>query len=146
MLPPFIAAMLGAGGGIVTLTNYLDPNIITDTSTGIGLLEIRTDGTLWKREGGTPTQLNSGTDWIIPNGSANSAFDVKWVNVSGDVANNGNMLGDEDTWHAVSTMRSIGYEDSVTSLREGVVRISIRKGGGAVLDTGDFEFSVIDTS
>jgi len=132
--------------GKVTLTNYVDPNIITDVDTGIGLLEVRTDGTLWKREGGTPTQLNSSTDWVVPNGSADSNFDVKWVDLSGDGANSGNMSADSDTWLAVSTMKSIGFEDSVTSLREGVITLSIRRNDGAVIDTGNFEFSVIDTS
>lgn len=128
--------------GIVTVSGQS----IEDTGTGLTMLHINTDGTIDQTEATTRTQIDSATDWIIPNQAANGIYQVKWVALSGDVMNAGNMLGTEDTWLDIDTERTIGLETGVPILEDGAITVSIRKGTGAVLDSATFSFQALDSS
>lgn len=128
--------------GTVTLTNAS----ITDSggAPARATVIVRTDGTLDKREGGTVTQINTSTDWIIPNVAASSSYQAKWDLVSGDAPTEVTAGWTEASWQAISSDLTVGYATGAPGTESGVVRVSIRLGTGATLDTGDYTLSATE--
>lgn len=127
--------------GVVTLSG----ETIVDSDQGSALVRFNTDGTVDKVLTGVSEQIDSGTDWIIPNGAAQSLYEFKWDQVSGDPMNSGNMSV-EGTWYALSTNRSVGLSVGVPIADSGVITVSVRYNGGAVIDTANYDITAIDTS
>ena len=126
-----------AGVATVTLTDATISHV-TAAPAAVALVTINTDGTVDKTEGVTVTQLNPTTDWIIPNEKASSQYEVKWDVISGTTPNTKTTWPDEATYVDISTVRTIGHTLGTTATVGCVLRISIRRNGGAVIDTADF--------
>ena len=102
-------------------------------SPATALVIFNTDGTVDKKEGLSTTQIDSGTDWIIPNGSADPLYEVSYTLDSGDALTDGGAAG---TWVALSANRQYGYITDAPGSLSGTITVSIRFDGGATIDTG----------
>lgn len=57
-------------------------NVSTSSENAIAGIRVNTDGTIDKRELGIYTQIDSATDWIIPNGAASSSYEFRITSVT----------------------------------------------------------------
>lgn len=108
---------------------------VTNGNTATAILRIRADGTIEKTEGVTQTQLQSATDWIIPNNANDGLYEVKFSKgILDDAPTGGDAL---DVWHFLSANRTVEYVES-TNDTEIFANITtrIRYNGGAEIDSG----------
>lgn len=137
-----------AGG--VSWTVNLDGQTISFSSTANRWAGVRinTDGTVDRRGGtsGNYVQIDSGTDWIIPNGSASSDFEVYCTvnSSSGSGLDAGSAA--TDTWLALSTNREWFCSRTTVGTDSANLTISIRYNGGATLDSGTYALTATKTS
>ena len=102
------AAYVDAGPGIVVDINAA---IAADTapngSTATAGFRVNSDGTVDKREDSTYTQVNSGTDWRIPNGSG-AGYYVRFTKGVLDPTPTvgGLTLG---TWYEITSNREVSW-------------------------------------
>lgn len=129
-----------------TATVTLSGENVTDLSAGTSVAGIRVnaDGTIdrYTAENGYE-QIDSSTDWIIPNGSASGDYDVRVTSVfpPGSFTSSPGTDGD---WFALSSNRewllsltgSSGDSDEVTFTLE------IRDGSDVTQDTGSYSLAV----
>lgn len=106
-------------------------------------IRVNTDGTVDKREGGTYTQIDGTTDWIIPNGDASSLYEVRVTNVShtGGASGWSSAAAADNTWIAISANREwnvIADGPYTSDTRQANFDMQIRYNGGAVLTTGAY--------
>lgn len=129
-----ILAASGGGGGTVTLSG----ETVTDvgSSPGQAYIIVRTDGTIDKNEGGTVTQIDSSTDWIIPNVSASTSYQFKWEQVSGDALTWANIAA--STWTPITTDIQLGYITGAPGNEAGVFTLHVRLGTGAEIDSASY--------
>jgi len=136
-------AVPATAAGVVTLSGTA-----SHTESGVGTQEIRlrfnTDGTvdLYKTSTGY-VQISASTDWIIPNGSADSSYEVRCASVSSGVWTT--QPAAVGTWLALSSNREWLLTDTDASpfnfeTISGAV-FEIRKDGGAALDSGTYPIS-----
>lgn len=106
---------------------------INNTATAI--LRVRQDGTVQKTEGLTQTQLQSSTDWIIPNTGNDDLYEVKFSKGFLDDAPTG---GDTlDVWHFIDQNRTVEYIESTNNTEiKATITTRIRYNGGAEIDNG----------
>jgi hypothetical protein len=127
-------ALLGFGAGIVV---QLNPVAATDAaaapSAATAGIRFNTDGTVDKRESASYTQVNSATDWIIPNGAASSDYEVRYTGHSGDAFTT--EAAAEDTWIALSSNRLWQLSKNTAGFYSCTCTFEIRKGTGATIDT-----------
>lgn len=100
----------------------------------------RSDGTVDKKEGINVTQIDSATDWIIPNGAASSSYEVRCTNITGDTWDTD--AAAEDTWIALGSDR---FWEIVRSIPGGYVLtcdFEIRLSGGAALASTEYTFEL----
>lgn len=142
LLEMFAALSSGAAlpGGTVTLSG----EAIADQAGGDRLyraaLVIRTDGTLDKIENTTTTQIDSGTDWIDPNGDASADFEFKYELDSGDALDVSSSVA-ASTWLAVSSdifLEQRWAAGAGIGSKASTITVSVRFDGGSVIDTGVF--------
>ena len=138
MMP--MTVMSGGPTGVVTLSGQVIGDGVPSPDPSSAKVRINTDGTVdeFKNAIGAWAQIDSGTDWIIPNGDASSLYEVKLDVTTGDAPNSGDSES-TGTWLALSADRIWGL-DSIGS-NAGDWTISIRYNGGAVIDTGLYEMS-----
>ena len=97
-------------------------------------IRINTDGTIDKREGSTYTQIDSGTDWIIPNSAAAANFEFRCTN-SGDTLNAGSDA--VDTWLDLSGGALEWFVSTSVDAVSLNLTIEVRRGSsGAAVDSG----------
>jgi hypothetical protein len=111
-------------------------------------IRINTDGTIDEAEGtGSPSfsQINAGTDWVIPN-SISSSVD-HWVRVtrtSGDATDFTMVPGSLGVWEKLGVSggaaQIFGYTVTTANYREGtyLVEISTDSGGSTVVASGSY--------
>jgi hypothetical protein len=125
---------------VVTLSG----EIVSDNSAGTSeaKLRVNADGTIDKyTTTGGWSQIDSSTDWIIPNGSASSDYDVRVTGVLGTFTaspgTNGDWftLGSDRTWE-LSLTGSSGDSDQVS------FTVEIRDGSDVTQDTGSYSLAV----
>lgn len=98
-------------------------------------VRINSDGTMSKREGSSYSQIDSGTDWVIPNGaSSDPDWEVMCEQNSGDTLGGGSAA--LDTWITLATMQWYVQESSDKSSKSANLTLSLRWNGGDVLATG----------
>ncbi len=127
--------------GVVTVSG----ESINDVAAGARLyraaLVFRTDGTVDKIENTTTTQIDSSTDWIIPNGDADSTYDVRYTSNVGDALHSSTSLS-EDTWGAMSTDRFFEQRTNDIEQKTSTFTIEVRKDGGSVIDSASYTLNV----
>jgi hypothetical protein len=126
-----------SAGGTVTVSGEVVTHLVGSSGTAIAGIRFNSDGTVDKRVGGTYTQIDSGTDWIIPNGDADSTYDVSYTGASGTWSV---QASTEGTWtnlgadrlYYVTATGGTGIPKSITCT------FNIRKDGGSVIDSASF--------
>lgn len=148
VLPPRQGSAIPSYGTAYTVN--LDGQTITFSSTSNRWAGVRVnaDGTVDRRGGGTGVynQIDSGTDWIIPNAEANNyAFEVK-ADVN-STSGNGLDAGSAATgsWLALTSDREWFCNRTTVGTDSANLTISIRLGGD-VLDTGIYFLEATKTS
>jgi len=145
---PSRQASVHAGG--VSWAVNLDGQTISYSSTAnrYAGVRINADGTVDRRGGtsGSYGQIDSGTDWIIPNGAASSDFDVYCtVNSSSGAGLNGGSDA-VDTWLDLSTDRMWYCFRNTVGTNSANLTISIRYNGGSTLDSGVYDLTATKNS
>lgn len=139
MIPiQLIVAAMNGNNGIVTLSGE------AISSGGAGKdasLIINTDGTLDKSEDDVTTQIDSATDWIIPNSSADALYEMRFVSFVGDAFST-DELGGENNWTAISTNRELALPGDVAS-KSCSFTLEVRFNGGPTIDTGAFSIATV---
>lgn len=143
---PARQASVHAGGAVVNL----DGETISFSSTNNRWAGVRinTDGTVDRRGGTTSnyTQIDTTTDWIIPNGAANSSYEVYCAVNS--TSGNGLDAGSASTatWLALSTNREWFCNRTTVGTDNANITISIRYNGGSTLDSGTYDLTATKNS
>lgn len=151
--------LLGGGtySGTVTVSTFTINSVVSAENADVAL-KFFADGTTDEYEGTYPsyspkyTQVNSGTDWIIPNGSASSLFQVKAEEVSATGLGTttyrspaGVGLKGLSTWYDLGSDREWGCAHTSSGTSEvWVLDFSIRYNGGPIIDTGRVTMNATD--
>jgi len=136
------AVYVAAPSGVLTISG--EPvSAVAGPTPRIAGIRINTDGTLDKRVGGTYTQIDSGTDWIAPNGAARATHEFRIVDVVFNFGSSWFVEAEvEDTWiDLTGGALEWSVRDNSSSASENVsvdFTLEGRQNGGATLDTGDF--------
>ncbi len=106
---------------------------------GIASVRFNSDGTVDQGNSNYYSQINAATDWGRPVSEAPGSYQIRAQLVSGSASNvYGAAL---NTWHALTSSRAWTVVAGYNQLRSVTLRISIREGTGAILDTGDYILS-----
>lgn len=144
----------GIQSGGTDISNYfrdINEALLTVTLSGEGIvhtnlggvatagLRVNTDGTLDKRVGTSYFQIDSATDWIIPNNAAETDYEFRVTSVTGDGFSSS--PGSDGTWFdltggALEWAQVTNGQDETTNFV-----LEVRKNGGATLDTGNYSLS-----
>jgi len=114
-------AVLAQPSGVVNL----DGHTVTGGAFEHGV-RINTDGTVDENVDGSYSQIDAGTDWIIPNGSASALYEVRATLNSGSLDTSAGV----DVWLAISEAREWATQSSAN------LTLEIRFSGGASIDSG----------
>lgn len=128
----------GGAKYVLTLTDATITHAVIDPADATAGVRFQTDGTLDRVQGATPTQINSTTDWVIPNNAAGT-FHVKATEVSWGGA--GTRVGTMGSWVELGTIVRNWYlfYDGAVSNEQWVIDIEISDDGGTTtIDTGRF--------
>lgn len=87
----------GGGLGPIILSGETINDIDSGNRAYRAAVVMRLDGTVDKIENATATQLDSGTDWIVPNGDADAADETRYTSLTGDALDGTTSLA-EDIW------------------------------------------------
>jgi hypothetical protein len=105
---------------------------------------VNSDGTIDQQEGGLYTQVDSGTDWVIPN-DADATFHVRFTQTGYNETGSGDATatGTLNTWLALSSNRELTLDGTTAMFQdldaEWTVTIEISDDGGStVLDSGTY--------
>lgn len=104
---------------------------------GLAITGVRfnSTGTVQRNADGSLTQINSGTDWVIPNSMAPGTYSVRATLLSGD-SPSGSALG---SWLALSSSREWDLNSGGVGVLACDLRIEISDDGGStVLESGDY--------
>ena len=74
--------------GVVTLSGETIEHIVDDPFNAEVGIRFNADGTVDKNVGGSFSQIDSLTDWIIPNAGANAGYDLAYTDKTGSAWNN----------------------------------------------------------
>jgi len=134
----FFSQAVAAAGAVTVSGETVTDNVAVNRLARAAIV-VRSDGTIDKIENATVTQIDSGTDWIIPNGDASSLYEVKYDLDIGDTLDASTDLAD-GIWGALGAdkffeQRATFYPDQD---RASTITISIRFNGGSVLDSATF--------
>lgn len=126
--------------GSVTVTvsgESISHNVDSGLTARAGV-RVNSDGTIDKLEGVTYTQIDSSTDWRIPNGSGIGYY----VQFTKGVLDPNPTVGTLNSWLQITTNREVYYEESDFNQSNGgtiTIEISATTGGGSpILDSGDY--------
>lgn len=126
--------------GVVTVSGE-NVSATINTPTGAqSRITFKADGTVTKTENIIETQVDSLTDWIIPNSSANSGYEIRYTLFSG----NGVISSlSEDVWSALDQNHSITLTrvGSNVGTSTCTFTIEIRFSGGPVLDSAIYSLT-----
>jgi len=116
----------------------------THIAYAIGGFEFRSNGRVYTAsyifpEPGGPyltyQQINSGTDWIIPNAAASEDnYYIRFTHISGTAPTEVDAL---NTWLSLSSNRLVSWSSGVSSI-SGTVRVEIRNGAGTIVASANY--------
>jgi len=124
--------------GVVTLSgeDVYDSQL---DKTAVAGIRVNADGTIDRYTEFTGfVQIDSGTDWIIPNGAADSTYDVRVTNVVGDPFTTDPVA--DDVWINLGSARTWTIQDpnSAAGFKLVTFDLEIRKDGGAPLASTEY--------
>ncbi len=136
------ATCVYGSGGVVTLSGRI-VTVEEEIIAAIAGVRVNSDGTVDKRESAVFTQIDSATDWIIPNSAAPDDYEVRITNV---VFNAGTgffvSAAAEDVWIVLTSDREWSVRDTDSSAggnKDTDFTIEIRKGSsGGAIETGAY--------
>lgn len=135
--------LLESSPPVVTLSGESVSDFSVSPDTAQARILVNDDGTVDKVEGGTTTQVDAATDWIIPNSAAPGDYEVRWTNLgTGD--DTPSATAAEDVWHPLDsgvfhvTLNSGPTVESYSATFD----LEIRLGSGPVLASGQYSLSV----
>lgn len=140
--------MSGCAHGVVAaFFDHAEITLSGETISGIGagfsqaLVRVRSNGTVEKftTQDAAWIQIDSATDWIIPNNAAPSTYEVKITEDTGTLNYSGDSV---DTWLPVTSNRTWGVQSSTS--HSCTATISIRRGSGATLDSASYSLSAFN--
>lgn len=148
------AATLGNGSpAIHTLTAATVTGIDADgtwegTSAGMRINSDGTTDTIKQTDGGALTyaQVQSATDWVIPNGMASGDYDVRITGLTEHANHTGTYAAVEDTWIDLSADRSYYVSSTTGAVDSTTVTIEIRDATGTTVVSSAFTFTTENTS
>ena len=122
-------AIHGTAGaaGVVTISGENIWNFITNSAN----LWFNASGIVEKQDFDPRQQIDAATDWIIPNASASSAYDIRLLNLVGTLTT---QWAAENVWIDLGTTRNCGKASGTAD-----IDVEIRKDGGAALDSGHYQ-------
>ena len=129
------------GPGIVTLSGEAISDTQEDPTNAIAGLRVNTDGTIDQVTQAGAAQIDSATDWIIPNVRANSLYEVSVTGVTGDPFDL-SPPGSNGDWFDLSANRTWQLTQATTGSKNCSFTLNIRYNGGATIDTGSYSLSV----
>lgn len=128
---------------VVTLSG----EALSDSDSGGATVSIffRADGTIDKKEGATTTQIDSGTDWIIPNGAGSSSYEVRCTNLTSTSSDTWTTeAAAEDTWIDLGSDREWEFTESAPlGAHDLTCDFEIRRDGGAALASTEYTFDLV---
>ncbi len=107
-------------------------------STAIAGIRINTDGTIDQLKGTTYTQIDSITDWIIPNSAALSTDEFKVTGVTGTFSSS---PGADGTWFDMSVAREWKVQQATVGTNLTTFTLEVNRAGGATEDTGAYSIA-----
>lgn len=131
----FAGGIIAAAAEKVTLSG----ESVSDSavSAAFASISFQSNGQVHKTEGVTSTQVDSATDWIIPNAAAPGTYEVRLSGRTGTAPTG----PAENTWHALSTTRTWSLTNSSPpSTISCSFTIEIRK-GSTVLASATYSLS-----
>lgn len=109
--------------------------IVPQPGTAYAGVRINTDGTVDKRINTNFTQIDTATDWIIPNSAASSDYEVYCTDNNSNLAGGSSATG---TWLAMSAAREWLISHDGATPKQLDITIAIRFSGGATIDSGNY--------
>lgn len=142
---PYGANTGPVGPTIPSGTVTLSGQTVFGIDTEIVGIRFNSDGTVDQRVGATYTQIDTGTDWIIPNGDAPDLFQVmtdNWMDLGGAGGGFNSAAAAEGVWVALTSNRewnvlAVG-PDGADSNRM-TFDAHIRWNGGSTIDSGAYD-------
>jgi len=138
MLPIITLGMRGAGAvGVVTLSGETITHNTLDPTVAQAAVVVSTDGKMYKDVSGGNIQIDSATDWIIPNQRANTTYQVRVTSVvwndAGDGASFTTNFAADDVWAAITADAEWQITQSVVGQKDVTFSLELRSGSGATL-------------
>ena len=120
--------------GTVTVSGEV---IVGATSVGTAKAGVifRAAGKVAKTVNGTETQIDSGTDWIIPNGDANSLYEVRYI---GGTETWTVKAANQNIWADLSVDREWRVDNGAGGITANIVTFEVRFNGGLVEDSATY--------
>lgn len=118
--------------GVVTLSGEtISPPTVGSGVPPRGEIVFRTDGTVDMIENGSTSQIDTATDWIIPNSRANDSYDVRYTSQSGDIFTA--EASAEDAWIDLGTDRVYSLTRVPIGTSTNTVTFEIRNNAGTTV-------------
>lgn len=137
----FLAAYAAASSGVVP---QLSGEVVNSTAAATNDCDVafRADGTVdtVTTQFGT-VQIDNATDWIIPNGAANSTYDIRYINLTGDAFFTSS--ASENTWIDLGSDRQWGLRLTGTGSDSTTVTFEIRDDHGTTVASAEYTFNIV---
>lgn len=118
---------------VVTVSGETIQNLNNEFSAAASVI-FKSTGIVQKVDFGGTAQIDASTDWIIPNGAASSAYEIRATLTSGSAPNN---TGTLNTWQDLGTDRSWSNICIGDVIASSTLLIEIRR-GGVTLGSGSY--------
>jgi hypothetical protein len=129
-------SLLSGSSIVITISGDLGSHLVSNGSTARSGYRVNADGTIDERQGTSFFQVDSATDWRVPNGSG-SGFHVRFSTI---LLSSDPDVGTLDTWLEITSDREFYYQETTDDTESsGTILIEISDDGGStVLDSGNY--------
>lgn len=127
-------------GITLALSGELISHDVSNGNTARAGVRVNSDGTIDKREGNVYTQIDSSTDWRIPNGSG-AGFYVRFSKGLFDPTPE---IGTLDTWQEITSAREVTNENSANDSSELVsITVELSRNASDVEVSGSYPLTAV---